>query len=93
MKWLLVLFLIITPVYAKVVYTASASSGERLSFHDERKDCPEGTKYVDYYDPRDGEVADGCYAQREDQVLVIMNNGSYAGRPLLLHRKQLKDAI
>ena len=81
-------------------------SGEEFVLHSTKGECPSGraqdgrywdARVVTYHDPRDGERQSGCYVIDEQGdphiVIVIFNQGSYAGRPLYIPARMFMPAF
>jgi len=93
-------------VSARALMVATAPTGETLTLHADKADCPSGeaddglrweARMVTYHDPRDGEKAQGCYVidARESPhvVIVIFKEGSLAGAPIYLPTRLFKPEI
>ena len=73
---LLLSILFVFPVYARVVSVAThPQSKETLSLYNEQRDCPDGSLFVVYHDPRRDKKAEGCYFIHEDNVVSVFSDG------------------
>jgi hypothetical protein len=91
---LVVLLLFCSPVFAKVLAVATHPvSKEVIQLHDVKGSCPAAGKAADYFDPRDGEKAEGCYVMEDGSVFIIFRNGSRAGQLLVLPQEIFKPEI
>jgi hypothetical protein len=94
MKWLVLGLLFPLSALASVVGIIRHDvSQETLTLYSVQEDCPKDSLRVVYFDPRDGEKSKGCYVMDTEVVIIVMQEGTFALKPLVIPKKLIKPYV